>query len=455
MPKKSRIHRLFHHFHEAFEALGVQVPLEAQERLAVLVHTTMDGGQRRFHHSGHVLEICEGQAPLQVLAGLFHDLVYYQVDDGFPAVFNEELIPLVRWEGQTPHLTHRQNVERYLGKDLRIFELCREVFGLRYGQELPFTAGFNEFFSALAAALSLRPWLNEWQIVEVVASIEATIPFREESAYSNLESRITKLSGIFELKASYSEVRKLVRGALRLANQDVRGFAAENPADFLDNTWWLILESNSHLQHAGVYTIKSYRTALMRMEGFLCFLDAQHIFHRYDQPEMPILQLRQRAEINLRIARDYIGMKLLGMALLEALAELTGGDAPVAYFMGDVREYDQVERAEDYFEAPPSHPEEAYRPVLLRLLEEGRGQDVGFDMTRSPLTAYIYRFLGDAEARKALVQARRFFQRELSPFSFLASQDPKLVAQIAQACGKLAITRKTRLMQLVTERLAK
>lgn len=46
MPKKSRIHRLFHHFHEAFEALNVRVPMEAQERLAVLVHTTMDGGKR-------------------------------------------------------------------------------------------------------------------------------------------------------------------------------------------------------------------------------------------------------------------------------------------------------------------------------------------------------------------------------------------------------------------------
>ena len=78
------INRMILWFHEAFRALSAKVPMVEVEQLAMLVHHSMDSKTRAFHTTRHVFAIGEGMKPLQVLAAIFHDVVYYQLDDGFP-----------------------------------------------------------------------------------------------------------------------------------------------------------------------------------------------------------------------------------------------------------------------------------------------------------------------------------------------------------------------------------
>ena len=78
------INRLITLFDGAFKALGAPVCLAESERLAMTVQFAMDSKVRAYHTSAHIFDLVEGMNPRQVLAALFHDVVYFQLDDGFP-----------------------------------------------------------------------------------------------------------------------------------------------------------------------------------------------------------------------------------------------------------------------------------------------------------------------------------------------------------------------------------
>jgi hypothetical protein len=84
----------------ALEALSARVPITEIERLAMLIHQSMDQGRRTYHISTHVFDMCEGMNPRQVLATLFHDVVYYQLDGGFPQQAYKLLMRSIRVEQQ-------------------------------------------------------------------------------------------------------------------------------------------------------------------------------------------------------------------------------------------------------------------------------------------------------------------------------------------------------------------
>ena len=69
--------------------------------------------------------------------------------------------------------------------------------------------------------------------------------------------------------------------AIAMANRDVGGFAEPDPARFVSATWLLIEESNAPLAAVGVYTLREYREALTRMQGFLQALRPERVFHHY------------------------------------------------------------------------------------------------------------------------------------------------------------------------------
>ena len=79
------------------------------------------------------------------------------------------------------------------------------------------------------------------------------------------------------------------------------------------------------------------------------------------------------AHQNIEIARTYLTMKLLSMVILEALAEVSGGDAPLALFMGDVRQADEEStRLEDYLLGVEINEAQDQASTVFRLLNDGR-----------------------------------------------------------------------------------
>jgi hypothetical protein len=116
-------------------------------------------------------------------------------------------------------------------------------------------------------------------------------------------------------------------------------------------------------------------------------------------------------------------------------------------FLGDIRSpYGRPDRAEDFLPQAPTTQE--LNPDLLRVFEKGRTLESVNDLTASPITAFIYRYLGHAGTQQALGQARKMFDGSLTPLAFLQSQNPDMVRAIIRACARIALSRSQALLAL-------
>lgn len=244
-------------------------------------------------------------------------------------------------------------------------------------------------------------------------------------------------------------VTKVMHEAVEIANRDVLGFAEPNPRRFLSETWLLIEESNAPLINVGVYTLQDYRNALLRMEAFFGSLKAEVIFHRYanDPDDAEYAQLTEAARRNIQFSCDFLGAKLASIAIIEALALETGGDCPVSMFLGDISsQYGKPDRVEDFL--PSAKTAADISPELLQILEKGRAQKSCKDLTESPLTAFMYRFLGHEGSLSAFQQSKLMFAGEIRPIDFLNGLDMEMISAITNACAQIVISRREALLKL-------
>jgi hypothetical protein len=90
----------------------------------------------------------------------------------------------------------------------------------------------------------------------------------------------------------------------------------------------------------------------------------------------------------------YVCAKLLSVSVLAAFAELTGGDAPMSLFMGDLPFRHHIScRLEEYLPTPASL--DGCDIDVYNILAHGRKTESSFDIRQSPLAAYLYSCLGD------------------------------------------------------------
>lgn len=447
----STINRFISVFNAAFQALPAQVSMVETERLAMLVHHAMESQTRAYHTSGHVFGMCEGMKPLQVLAALFHDLVYYQLDAGFPTHSVYLLEDVTRKEGDALIL-------QPIPADDTARALCAAVFGFTPGQALPLYGGMNEFLSAVAAARLLQTHLAVADLIAVLACIEATIPFRTpdaqgQSAVNRLALRVRQLylSHVDDRDADAAQVfaDRVVVDAVALTNRDVGSFAEADPGLFLSNTWLLIEESNAPLKVAGMYTLQEYRSGLTRMDSFLRTLNPTHVFQQYKEQPNPheMADLCAAAARNIVFSVDFLGAKITSIAIVEALAQCTGTDGPISMFLGEIRSaYGRPERVEDYLPTVPATAN--VNPELLRVFEKGRTLESSNDLTASPITAFVYRHIGHHGTQRALAEARKMFDGGRTPLEFLQTLDRNMVCAIIRACAHIALSRRDALHAL-------
>jgi len=434
-------------FSDAFRGLSADVPGAEIEKLAMLIHDSMDQGRRVYHTSAHVFAMSKGMNPRQVLATLFHDVVYVQLDGGFPRRANVLLKRVTRSPGKTVLLKPIDSGDAGL-------RACVTLFGFEAGQALPLYGGLNEVLSAVVAVRSLEPWLPMSDVIAVAACIEATVPFRGMDRDGRepaevLADRLRAVGRMLGMPFRQDELDAVVRDAVALGNRDVISFAVPDPGTFLSTTWQLIEESNAPLAAVGIYSTREYRDALTRMEGFLATLDADHIFHRYrDTPgATEFEELRVAARRNIAFAGSYLGSKVTTIAIIEALARMTGGDCPVSMLLGDIHGRDgRPDRVEQFL--PPAPASASVDGQLLDVLETGRTTSSESDLTVSPLTAFVYRSLGVDGTVLARRQATRMFQGRISPRDFLAGLDRTMVRHVSKACAQIALSRTEALLAI-------
>ncbi|MEG4167135.1 MULTISPECIES: hypothetical protein [unclassified Microcoleus] len=434
----------------SIEQLGGRVDIPKLEQIAELIIQTMRGPWRYFHTSEHIFEVGGSVDPIEVLAALFHDLVYVQVDQGVSFNISSALCPFVK--EVRSQLVIRNETEL---PDDAMYHLVASVFGFIPGKTLSPFGGQNEFLSAVIAAKSLEPFLPPSTIAEIAACIEATIPFRPVSpsglsAIELLHQRLASANRDFNLGWSYAEIVEIVKRSVRLANRDVENFASPNSSNFLDNTWNLMPETNHELTNVNSYTVAGYRRSLQKMEGFLNFLKPELVFQQFMQEpdEETYANLIARTRKNIEVAKLYLGVKLITIAILEALSYRLGRDIPLSTMMGELRTPGfKTSVLEDYLPNRQSaYPlDSQLQREVLDLLEIGRNQESRYDIKNSPVSTFIIKSIGFAETENFLKKAQEFFADPSSSEEFLSYCAPDVIETITSGVMKLFDSRKTAL----------
>ncbi|MEG4284619.1 hypothetical protein QUB68_15935 [Microcoleus sp. A006_D1] len=432
---------------ESIEQLGGRVEIGKLEQIAELIIQTMRGPWRYFHTSEHIFEVGGSVDAIEVLAALFHDLVYVQVDQGVSFNISSALCPFVK--EVRSQLVIRDETE--LPNDV-MYHLVACVFGFVPGKTLSPFAGQNEFLSAVIAAKSLEPFLPASAIAEIAACIEATIPFRAVSpsglsAIELLHQRLVSVNRDFDFGWTDAKTAEIVKRSVRLANRDVENFASPNSSNFLDNTWNLMPETNHELSNVNSYTVAGYRKSLQKMEGFLNFLKPELVFQQFLQEpdDETYANMIAQTRKNIAVAKLYLGIKLITIAILEALSYRLGRDIPLSTMMGELRAPGfKTSVLEDYLpNRQIAYPlESQLEKEVLDILAIGRNQESPYDIKNSPVATFIIKSIGFAETENFLKKAQDFFAGDISSEEFLSYCAPDIIETISSGVMKLFDSRK-------------
>lgn len=448
------VQKLIAIFNQSFHELGVSVSLEKLEDLSVTIHRAMTVQARHFHTLEHVFTFVDTTNAVRSLAALYHDIVYFQVDMGFSPQIWELISPYIRQHNSDFFVAENVSLED------RLVMMTLDVFNLSPGQRLSSVVALNEFLSALVMNKQLSGIISEKDLLRMTICIEATIPFRGfasdgKNHFDLLELRLPEIIKRYGLDISNQELIESIKTAVVFANKDIENFAEIDPGRFLDNTWKLLPEVNAALRLPDVYSIGTYRQALLKMNNFFDGLDVKTVFGQYRGVPAPeeFEQMVRYARTNVRVAGEYMRVKILGVTILEALACATGGDAPLSLFMGDVpREGVSIKRLE-YFLPELDDPAWAIpNSIIFKLLESGRASDASFDMKNSPLSLFVYKAVHPDKIAHYLQLALDFYSGALSPVDFLNQLDPSVVQPIARASSIMVYTRRQALLQFAGEK---
>jgi hypothetical protein len=439
MDQRSPVHEIVNTLWRALHDLGSEAQTGDIERWGFSIHAALSAAGREFHNHDHVIQIASEGDPIEVIAALYHDAVYIQVDQGPPRSMRGEMERVL-----APHDGKWRILPAAAASEVTADVLA--VFGRKSGDVVTGASGLNELASALVGSLQLERALDRDQRIALAACIEQTIPFRADPV-TQLRDRLMALGrGREQLDAT-------LRRAVRFGNRDVENFSDNDPARFLDNTWKLLPESNPALHSPQVYTVRDYRIALQKMEGFLALLSPERVFHAWADEPKPEVHARRVARTagNLELAVRYLRAKLYSIALVEAIAEVTGGDVPLDFFMGGIKSAarESMKRIEQFL---PVHAGADADPPLNRLLVEGRASESNFDTRPSPIGAYLMAIVGEATMMKGVEHAKRWWAGAGTPSDFLAAQPAKPTAAVARAAANIVDTRRDRLFALA-ERL--
>jgi hypothetical protein len=454
-------HRCFSKILWAVEKLQGRVNYPQFEAIADVIIQTMTGPWRFFHTPEHIFEVGGEEDPIEVLAALFHDLVYVQVDTGMNINICRYLAPYVYDRGGQLWLADTPPTDQLL-------ELVIAIFGFEKRQPLLPFHGQNEFLSALVCLRSLADILSLSQLAEICACIEATIPFRGKTASGDatgyiieqtpsdlLELRLVGVNSRFGFGWHRQKITAIVQRAVRVANRDVGNFASPSSARFLDNTWNLLPETNHDLTYVNSYTVQDYRRSLEKMEGFMNFLNPELVFRQYaEEPPTPTYQqMLQATEHNLQVARLYLGAKLVAIAIIEALSQSIGREVPLSTMMGELPQEAHNREPVALEQFLPSLPtpkiDSPLEQEVLELLEKGRTAHSSYDVKHSPVATFLVKSLGFARVRSLLPVAKKLFRGHLSYQEFLHHIEPAVVNQIITATLQLFDQRRNLLSSLL------
>lgn len=437
-----------------FKDLDVGASLDQIETIAVTVHNAMNVQTRNYHNLEHVFNFTNPNDPIVHIAALYHDIVYYQVDRGFYSGLEPFILPYIVLHNGEFSLIEEDPADDHF------YRLLLAIFDYKPGQALNIYSGLNEFLSALVMTKMLENILPGLELVHAMVCIEATIPFRGPDSigrrhFDVLEERLLNIKPWCGFDCNSEEIENILRRAVLFSNKDVETFAEANVDRFLDITWKLLPEMNSALRSRGIYTVREYRLAIQKMHLFLSGLNSDYIFNEYKgTPTAEVYEnMLVKARHNLTIGVKYLQIKLVAMGILEAIAEYSGGDAPISLFIGDIAIVGANSRHLDDFLPETTLP--AYidpeNDEIYQLLKIGRHSETFFDLRNSPLSLFVYQSLEPKRMEQIYEATLLLFNNSIHPTDFLDKLPRALRNAIAAGCAIMAYTRREKLLQLINQ----
>eukprot|EP00522_Entomoneis_paludosa_P012864 CAMPEP_0172443088 /NCGR_PEP_ID=MMETSP1065-20121228/3402_1 /TAXON_ID=265537 /ORGANISM="Amphiprora paludosa, Strain CCMP125" /LENGTH=538 /DNA_ID=CAMNT_0013193183 /DNA_START=65 /DNA_END=1681 /DNA_ORIENTATION=+ len=500
MPQEKRgtyISRLIITLEECLAKLGVTPEthddlLACLERMACLIHESMSVSSRNYHSVQHVFDVAEGvdaDDPIAIIAALFHDCVYYHVDGGLSELQYDKLRGAVAFghgqvtthpgENGGAHMPIYEAHKTTPCADDALLCMVEKVFGYAKGQNVNHQNGLNEFLSTVIAVRELESILPMKRLAQIAICIEATIPFRSidketgKTCMEKLYDKVVSVNQDFALGLTETEIVQSVQRAADLGNSDVLNFGTKDVFWFLDNTWSLLPESNEGLRRHYLYTVQQFQFAVFKMYGFFCFLQPEVIFPYFQDIPAPekIHERVTNASHNLQVGRKYVGAKLLSLSVLSAIAELTGGDAPISLFMGDlpsrhssisapVGQAGKEEKRKsitrsleiqgiELEDSNSNLAEDHYDEDVYEVLAKGRRTETSFDVRQSPLAANFYRVLGDDELKSIFTDIKVHPMTPEVAWTFLKRLPRDIVRDVIKNVSHTAISRTDKILKLL------
>ena len=189
--------------------------------------------------------------------------------------------------------------------------------------------------------------------------------------------------------------------------------------------------------------------------------DVVYVSFRGVPNEKEMRSFRRRLSANLAISTVYLRARLFSVAIVSAIACLTGGDAPKAFFFGDVPSPDSprpTERLGDglHESRPRMMPglndsqDIRERDEVYDILCGDRMSETAFDTRNAPLAAFWYKALGDNRIC-GLLEHCTVPMTEASAWKLLKSLPPALVQATGKELSRIAVSRSQRISSLLEE----
>ncbi|MBL1211164.1 hypothetical protein [Geminocystis sp. GBBB08] len=426
----------------AITKLGFLVTDDKIREISELIIAGMTQNSRYFHNFKHILMVSNTHSdyPLITLAGLFHDLVYLQVDEKIP--FN--LTPYL-----TPFINENNNhlfIKKSLNYQDNSFQIVLNIFSVKLGQNLSKYNGKNEFLSALVGAKVLESILPLSLLTQIVTLIELTIPFRHIDGEITditllLKKRLERVNNQFNLGLQDQDIINTITQAVIMANLDVSGFASNNVMDFINNTWLLLPETNRCLRDTKKYTIKEYRIALGNTLQFLDYLSPKFIYHRYNnQPSEKIFQgLINSTEYNLKIIRLFLKAKLVSLSLLEAICLRFYPEISLSFLFGIHSNIESKHSSlTDFLPLFNFYtPTDKIENETLMLLESECPNFFEYPLKQNIFTTFVVKYLTFSKIILYQPKCYLFFDNKITNEEFLQLFPLQLITFISEAIAKL------------------
>lgn len=404
--------------------------MEEIESAAFLIYRAMTNRSRHYHDLSHLFDVAQDIPAVAKIAAIYHDVVYLSVDGGFPQGVNERIGDVVRCEEDRIFITD--------SPDEMVSDLGT-IFGFTRGQELKQDGGLNEFLCAILAVRELGKFLSVKDLWSVAACIEATIPFRPAVDGITPDDLLgQRLRGLRRgtLALTEKEIDDIQILAVRISIADVQNFGNPDLSNFIEKTWQILTETNEDFHSAGAYTLRTYREALLRMNTFLSQLDSGVIWRRHDSTpdDESYGVLLDCSQKNLRGSLAYLKAHIAALSVVGALADLTGGDGPISYFLGASNS--------EFFQISTQRFRD---DTVLAALTCRRAAVQRFDSVLSPLAAYFYERLGSDKIVELVDRAREVDAGKQDWKWVLEILPKEVLKEVAMAISQNAVMRKERL----------